>query len=153
MRSRNREALPRLEEAFALTQDAEARSEEGPIRNYLGSALAFLGDYPQAIDHLRASVRIARETRARARGVTSMAMDVLPGNHQVLAMVAGHWPAARVDHFPDCATIRVSLRPWGTRVYGRAAPALSAARSSVRDVIPSLGNTRYRCELTVRWDR
>src|SRR5947209_5759254 len=70
MRSRNLEALPRLEEALALTQDAEARGEEGPIRNYLGSALAFLGDYPQAIDHLRASVRIARETRTRGRGLS-----------------------------------------------------------------------------------
>ena len=29
----------------------------------------------------------------------------------------------------------------------------STPRSWVRDVIPSLGKARYRCELTVRWER
>ena len=32
-------------------------------------------------------------------------------------------------------------------------PVSSAARSSVREVIPSLGKARYRCELTVRCER
>jgi hypothetical protein len=31
--------------------------------------------------------------------------------------------------------------------------ALSALAISAREVIPSLGKARYRCELTVRWDR
>jgi GNAT superfamily N-acetyltransferase len=31
---------------------------------------------------------------AQARGVTSLTMDVLPGNRQVLAMVLSHWAAA-----------------------------------------------------------
>jgi GNAT superfamily N-acetyltransferase len=48
-------------------------------------------------------------TRAWARGVTSMTMDVLPGNRQVLAMITTHWPSARVDHFPDCTTVCVDL--------------------------------------------
>ncbi len=70
MRSRNLEAIPPLEEALALTRDSGARSEEGQVLNYLGSALAFLGDYAHAIDHLRAAVRIAHETAAQARGLS-----------------------------------------------------------------------------------
>ena len=31
-------------------------------------------------------------SRAQARGVTSLSMDVLPGNHRVLAMIAGTGP-------------------------------------------------------------
>jgi hypothetical protein len=50
--------------------------------------------------------------RAWARGVTSVAMDVLPGNRRVLDMIAGHWPSARVEHFPDCTTVCVGLSPY-----------------------------------------
>ncbi len=49
-------------------------------------------------------------TRAQARGVTAVAMDVLPGNHQVLAMIARHWPAARTSHAPDYVSIEVRLQ-------------------------------------------
>jgi GNAT superfamily N-acetyltransferase len=48
-------------------------------------------------------------TGAQARGVTSLEMDVLDGNRQVLAMITGHWPAARVEHNPDGFAIRVRL--------------------------------------------
>ena len=48
-------------------------------------------------------------TGAQARGVTTLEMDVLDGNRQVLAMVTGHWPAARVDHNSDGFAIRVPL--------------------------------------------
>jgi GNAT superfamily N-acetyltransferase len=48
-------------------------------------------------------------TDAQARGVTSLEMDVLDGNRQVVAMVTGHWPAARVDHNSDGFAIRVRL--------------------------------------------
>ena len=48
-------------------------------------------------------------TGAQARGVTVLEMDVLDGNRQVLAMVTGHWPAARVEHTPDGLAIRVRL--------------------------------------------
>ena len=47
--------------------------------------------------------------RAQARGVTSLSMDVLPGNNQVLAMIAGHWAAARTRRDADCVTIQVAL--------------------------------------------
>jgi GNAT superfamily N-acetyltransferase len=48
-------------------------------------------------------------TGAQARGVTSLEMDVLDGNHRVLAMVTGHWPAACVNRTPDGLAIRVRL--------------------------------------------
>jgi GNAT superfamily N-acetyltransferase len=49
--------------------------------------------------------------RAQARGVTSLAMDVLPGNRRVLAMVLAHWPEAEVGHSPDSLDIRIPLPP------------------------------------------
>jgi GNAT superfamily N-acetyltransferase len=48
-------------------------------------------------------------TGAQARGVAVLEMDVLDSNRQVLAMVTGHWPAARVEHTPDGLAIRVRL--------------------------------------------
>jgi GNAT superfamily N-acetyltransferase len=47
--------------------------------------------------------------RAQARGVTSLAMDVLPGNRRVLAMIIGHWPDAVIDHRPDSLDIHIPL--------------------------------------------
>src|ERR1700730_7970723 len=49
--------------------------------------------------------------RAQARGVTALAMDVLPGNRRVLAMILGHWPDADVGHSPDGIDIQISLPP------------------------------------------
>jgi GNAT superfamily N-acetyltransferase len=46
---------------------------------------------------------------AQARGVTDVAMAVLPSNQQVLAMIARRWPAARTGHGADFATVRVRL--------------------------------------------
>ena len=48
-------------------------------------------------------------TGAQARGVTSVVMDVLPGNRQVLAMIKGHWPEACTGHSGDYDTICVQL--------------------------------------------
>jgi GNAT superfamily N-acetyltransferase len=48
-------------------------------------------------------------TGAQARGVTTLEMDVLDGNRQVLGMITGHWPAARVEHNSDGFAIRVRL--------------------------------------------
>lgn len=61
-------------------------------------------------------------TRARARGVTALAMDVLPGNRRVLAMIGSHWAAARTEESADCLAIRVPL-PRLRRERGPAAPA------------------------------
>jgi Acetyltransferase (GNAT) family len=48
-------------------------------------------------------------TGAQARGVTSVVMEVLPGNRRVLAMITSHWPAARISRSPDCIGIRIPL--------------------------------------------
>jgi GNAT superfamily N-acetyltransferase len=48
-------------------------------------------------------------SRAQARGVLSLTMDVLPSNAQVLAMIAGHWTAAHRDRSADCVTVQVGL--------------------------------------------
>ena len=56
-----------------------------------------------------AALMRALVTRAQARGVTSLAMDVLPGNRQVLGMIIGHWPDAAIDHAPDSLDIRIPL--------------------------------------------
>jgi ribosomal protein S18 acetylase RimI-like enzyme len=53
---------------------------------------------------IRALVRQAQD-----RGVTSVVMDVLPGNHRVLAMIAGHWPAAHPDRSWEYVTVQVPL--------------------------------------------
>jgi GNAT superfamily N-acetyltransferase len=50
-------------------------------------------------------------SRAQARGVTSLIMDVLPDNRQMLAMIATHWPAARTWRRADCVTIQAALIP------------------------------------------
>jgi len=48
-------------------------------------------------------------TGAQARGVTTLEMDVLNGNRQVLGMITGHWPGAHVEHNSDGFAIRVRL--------------------------------------------
>jgi ribosomal protein S18 acetylase RimI-like enzyme len=80
-------------------------------------------------------------TSAQARGVTSVAMDVLPGNHKALAMIKGHWPEAHTGWSRDYGTIGVqlpmagvlaSLRPrvavprQARRTFGMALPYLVA---------------------------
>ena len=68
MRSRNEEARRCCEEALVVARVVGARQEEGVALNYLGSALAFLGDYRHAIDHLQQAIRISQEAPAGARG-------------------------------------------------------------------------------------
>ena len=48
---------------------------------------------------------------ARARDSTIVAMDVLHANHQVLAMIASHWPAATVERSADSVSFHVRLAP------------------------------------------
>ena len=48
-------------------------------------------------------------SRAQARGVTSLRMDVLYDNRQVRAMIASHWTELRTDHSADCITVQVAL--------------------------------------------
>jgi ribosomal protein S18 acetylase RimI-like enzyme len=48
-------------------------------------------------------------SRAQARGVTSLQMDVLHDNHRVRSMIASHWTEMRTDFSADCVTIQVPL--------------------------------------------
>jgi GNAT superfamily N-acetyltransferase len=57
-----------------------------------------------------AALMRALVARAQARGVTSLAMDVLPGNRRVIAMVLAHWPDAEVGRSPDSFDIRVPVQ-------------------------------------------
>lgn len=61
--------------------------------------------------------------RAQARGVAALAMDVLPGNRRVLAMIAGHWPEAAIGRSADGVDIRVPLPPHEQRAPYAARPA------------------------------
>jgi GNAT superfamily N-acetyltransferase len=80
--------------------------------------------------------------RAQARGVTALAMDVLPGNRRVLAMILGHWPDAAVGHSPDGIDIHITLspaRPRETAQPRETAPPLDAAGKHVRSLVPMGG--------------
>jgi GNAT superfamily N-acetyltransferase len=71
-------------------------------------------------------------SRAQARGVTALAMDVLPGNRRVLAMILSHWPDAAVGHSPDGLDIHITLPPaWPQETVQRA------ARERVRPLVPA----------------
>ena len=47
--------------------------------------------------------------RAKARGATAMAMDVLAENRTALSMIAGHWPGARYNRSGPYVTIQTRL--------------------------------------------
>jgi len=56
-----------------------------------------------------AALMRALVTGAQARGLTSMTMDVLPGNQRVLAMILAHWPDAVTERTSDGVTVRIRL--------------------------------------------
>jgi GNAT superfamily N-acetyltransferase len=56
-----------------------------------------------------AALMRALVARARARGVPTLAMDVLPSNGRVLAMIIGHWPEAVIGQTADSLEIRIPL--------------------------------------------
>ena len=74
--------------------------------------------------------------RAQARGVTALAMDVLPGNRRVLAMIAGLWPDAAIGRSPDGADIRIPLPPYQPRP---PSAARTAARATARPPAVTVG--------------
>jgi L-amino acid N-acyltransferase YncA len=65
-------------------------------------------------------------TGAQARGVTSLTMDVLPGNRRMLAMIADHWPAARIEDSADSVSFRMRL-PRRRQPRPQAQPAALAS--------------------------
>jgi GNAT superfamily N-acetyltransferase len=50
-------------------------------------------------------------SRARARGATSVTMDVLAENRPMLTMISDHWPSARQHRSGAYLTIRAPLVP------------------------------------------
>jgi GNAT superfamily N-acetyltransferase len=77
--------------------------------------------------------------RAQAQGVTALAMDVLPGNRRVLAMILGHWPDAAVGHSPDGIDISITLPPARRQETARppeTARPLDAVGKQVRPLVP-----------------
>jgi GNAT superfamily N-acetyltransferase len=48
-------------------------------------------------------------SRAQARGVTEVVMDVMPSNREVLAMITSHWAAARTARSADSVTVEIPL--------------------------------------------
>ena len=48
-------------------------------------------------------------TGAQVRGATAVTMDVMHGNDRALAMIRGHWPAARTRRSRDCNTLCIRL--------------------------------------------
>ena len=71
--------------------------------------------------------------RAQARGVTSLAMDVLPANRRVLAMIMGHWRDVAVGYSPDSLDIRIPLPRYQPRRQQ------SPAREQVRPLVTLAG--------------
>jgi GNAT superfamily N-acetyltransferase len=63
----------------------------------------------------------ALAARAAARGATTLVMDVLVENQQVLAMIASRWPAARHDRSAAQVTVHARLAPGRTDAAERPA--------------------------------
>jgi ribosomal protein S18 acetylase RimI-like enzyme len=51
----------------------------------------------------------ALASRARARGATTLVMEVMAENQRVLAMIAGRWPDARHDRNSAYLTVHARL--------------------------------------------
>jgi ribosomal protein S18 acetylase RimI-like enzyme len=77
--------------------------------------------------------------RAQARGVTALAMDVLPGNRRVLAMIAGHWPEADIRRSADGVDIRIPLPPYQPRPPYAARPAARPPAAVTRKPLAAVG--------------
>jgi GNAT superfamily N-acetyltransferase len=56
-----------------------------------------------------AALMRALVTGAQARRLSSMTMDVLPGNRRVLAMILAHWPDARTERTRDGVAVLIRL--------------------------------------------
>ena len=80
-------------------------SERGPAATEIGVVVA------DGWQGRGVGAALVRELMAAAagRGVTVLAMDVLPGNRQVLDMIAGHWRVLSTEHAGDVIAVRAWL--------------------------------------------
>ena len=110
---------------------ADAAGRTGPSVAEIGVVVA---DERQGQGVGSALIR-ALADRALDRGITLLAMDVLPENKRVLAMIAGRWPEARYRYAGDCVTIRAPLRAEPTlaspTVAATALPAPALAATAL----------------------
>jgi GNAT superfamily N-acetyltransferase len=87
---------------------AMAADQAGPQGTRTADVGVVVADAWQGLGVASALIR-ALITAAQARGVTSLTMDVLPGNRTMLAMIARRWPAARTENSADFVTVRIPL--------------------------------------------
>ena len=92
----------------AIVGHAMAADQPGPPGRLLTHVGLVVADTWQGRG-VGAALMRALADGARARGVTSLVMDVLPDNKQVLAMIRGHWDTARTAGCADCITVHVPL--------------------------------------------
>ena len=112
----------------AMAADLPERADPGPGRaTDVGVVVA---DAWQSRG-VGAALTRALISRALARGVTALTMDVLPGNRQVLAMILAHWPDAAIGHSPDGLDIRIPLPSARPRQLPR-----QSAREHDRPLVP-----------------
>jgi L-amino acid N-acyltransferase YncA len=100
---------------------AMAADRSGPGGARMTDIGVVVADARQGLGVGSALVR-ALITRAQARGVTSVTMDVLHGNHRAQAMIADHWPGAPTRRSRDYETICIQVPP-GQPHRPRARPA------------------------------
>lgn len=121
---------------------ATDRTEAGAFEDPCGARVTDIGvvvaDAWQC-QGVGAALMRALVTRAQARGVTSLAMDVLPGNRRVLAMITGHWPETVIRHSTDGLDIRVPLPRF--QLPQPQGPGDQAARSAARTHAASAART------------
>ena len=77
--------------------------------------------------------------RAFARGARTVVMEVLPGNKDVLAMIARRWPAACYERTADSVVVRARLAP-PPAVAHLPGPA-AGARTAVMPVLADEART------------
>ena len=104
-----------------LIGHAMAVDEAGPLGSRTADVGVVVADAWQGLG-VGTALMHALTARARARGVTSLTMDVLPGNRRMLALIAGQWPAARAENSAGFVTFRVRLAPhWQQRPQAQPA--------------------------------
>jgi len=87
---------------------AMAADQAGPQGTRTADVGVVVADAWQGLG-VASALMTALITAAQARGVTSLTMDVLPGNRTMLAMIARRWPAARTENSADFVTFRIPL--------------------------------------------
>ena len=97
----------------AIIGHAMAVDQAGPEAGLLTDIGVVVADAWQGRGVGAALIR-ALLSRAQARGVTGVSMDVLPSNRAVLAMITSHWPAACADRSADSVTVQLQLLPQRT---------------------------------------